>query len=360
MTQTTMTRDAADELQVHRLESEGVTELFVTASSQTTPAEKLIEQAIAVAKEQGATIIMQDVFAPVAGAAPLVVDWPVTWVDSGHEKGSALVGTELHAIIGVDVERVEFDGRPVGSIYETDEAKYCRLAGVIPADVTASRPDQTTSGFERMEAGLKQAGMSFADVARTWLYLANILDWYGPFNLARDEFFKHRRQFDIIVPASTGIGGANPHGAAMLAGAIAIQPKSKTSTLREVISPLQNSALDYGSSFSRAVEFKTDKTQRLWVSGTASIEPGGDTVHLDDAANQIDLTMRVVEAILESIGMGWQDLTRSIAYLKQADYLPLFTDYCREYDIPLTPWLITENDVCRDNLLFEIEIDAIK
>ena len=75
---------------------------------------------------------------------------------------------------------------PVGSIYETAEAKYCRLACVIPADVTASRPDQTTSGFERMEAGLKQAGMSFADVARTWLYLANILDWYGPFNLARD------------------------------------------------------------------------------------------------------------------------------------------------------------------------------
>ena len=96
--------------------------------------------------------------------------------------------------------------------------------------------------------------MTFADVVRTWLYMDNILDWYDPFNCARDAFFKSRAVYDGLVPASTGIGSANLYGSAITACAIALKPRQPSAVTVEPIPALQCAALEYGSSFSRAVE----------------------------------------------------------------------------------------------------------
>ena len=125
-------------------------------------------------------------------------------------------------------------------------------------------------------------------------------------------------------------------------------------------SPLQCPATDYRSAFSRAAEVSLPSHRQLYVSGTASIEPGGATIHVDDTAKQIELTMEVVKAILESRGMGWSDTTRAIAYLRHNDERPLLQDWLDRNGIKDWPLITVQSDVCRDDLLYEIELDAIK
>jgi enamine deaminase RidA (YjgF/YER057c/UK114 family) len=200
--------------------------------------------------------------------------------------------------------------------------------------------------------------MELTDVARTWLFLDNILSWYGPFNKERREIFEAFHVFDHCVPASTGIGAANPHRAALLAGAWAVQPADASVALHPVESPLQCSARDYGSCFSRAVEISAPDLRRLLISGTASIAPDGATEFAGDIRRQIARTMEVVEAILASRGMGWQNASRATVYLKDAADAWAFSDCLEEQELVL-PVLVTEATVCRDDLLFEIEVDAL-
>jgi hypothetical protein len=70
--------------------------------------------------------------------------------------------------------------------------------------------------------------------------------------------------------------------------------------------------------------------------------------------------MRVVEAILAQRNMTWADATRVIAYFKCAQYHDDYVKYCADNGLPDMPTIITENDVCRHDLLFEIELDTIE
>jgi enamine deaminase RidA (YjgF/YER057c/UK114 family) len=211
------------------------------------------------------------------------------------------------------------------------------------------------------EKALAAAGMEFGDVVRTWFFLDSILEWYGDFNGTRDAFFRPRGVFDGLVPASTGMGGRNPAGAALEMGLLAVRPSRLDSLdVRAVPSPLQGPALDYGSSFSRAVEADFPDHKRLYVSGTASIDREGRTVLVDDAAGQVEHTMNVVQAILESRGMGWEDVTRAVAYFKKDGTLDDFEADLEARGIRSLPCATICNDVCRDELLFEIEVDAVR
>ena len=142
--------------------------------------------------------------------------------------------------------------------------------------------------------------------------------------------------------------------------AFAVIPKNSGCKIEAVNSPLQCPATSYKSSFSRAVELDFPSYRKLFVSGTASIDPYGNTSYLGDPGRQVELTMQVVEAILISRGMGWEDLTRGIAYFKDRATLPVFNRYCKENDIPPFPLAVSHADICRDELLFEIEVDALK
>ena len=95
------------------------------------------------------------------------------------------------------------------------------------------------------------------------------------------------------------------------------------------------------------------------VSGTASIEPGGATAYVDDVSQQIELTMDVVEAILVSRGMGWKDATRAVMYLKKASYLGAWKAWLKAHRMEAMPLVTIEADVCRDDLLVELEIDTV-
>jgi len=285
--------------------------------------------------------------------------WPMMWLQGDSCSGQHVSGFQALLVEGTKVERLKLDGHVVGTRWSDADAEYCLLAGIMPSDITQSRTLQTRGVFERMETVLAGAGMSFLDVVRTWLYLDHLLDWYGEFNAVRTAFFRERGVFDRVVPASTGIGAGNPGGAALLAGALVIRPKHSGVRIEAVPSPLQCPALDYSSSFSRAVELGFPDRRELFISGTASIAPGGESVHRGDVPAQIDLTMRVVEAILASRGMSWSDTSRAIAYFQDIRDAPLLADYCRASGIIEFPVVNAHATVCRDDLLFEIELDAM-
>ncbi len=285
---------------------------------------------------------------------------PVTWVHGDGCSGERLSSAQTLAVAGVSVERIKLDGRVVGCSYEDADAQYCYLGGIVPKDRRSPRTDQARNVFEILEEALARVGMGFSHVVRTWLYLEDILSWYGQFNIVRTAFFHERGVFDGLIPASTGIGGANPARSALSASLVAIKPKTTAVNVFSVPSPLQCQATEYKSSFSRAVEIHLTGRRQLYVSGTASIEPGGETAHRGDVDKQIELTMEVVEAILRSREMGWGDTTRCTAYFKDMRDVPRFEAFLRNRDLPRLPLAYSHAAVCRDDLLFEIEADAIR
>lgn len=344
-------------------------EIFIAATPQPgEPLESVLAKVAEVLEQHQATPVSQEVFGlsnhngggKALEAAFKDVTWPITWIESGYR--SRIAGTLMWAVSGMSVEPVKVEDRIVGSVFEDEWVRYCRLGGLMPQDGSRSRPDQAREVLDLIETGARTVGMEFSDVVRTWFCNDNILEWYGEFNQVRDQFFRERSIFDKLVPASTGVGGRNVSGNALAAGALAIQAKPGSEDAYQayaVPSPLQCPALEYGSSFSRATQVDLPDVSRLYVSGTASIAPEGHTVHLDDVDAQLDLTMRVAGAILESRGMSWADATRAIAYYKHAKDAPTFQRFCREKHLPTMPCVVVYDDICRDDLLFEIEIDTI-
>ena len=74
---------------------------------------------------------------------------------------------------------------------------------------------------------------------------------------------------------------------------------------------------------------------------------------------QIDRTFDVVAAILESRDMDWTDVTRAIAYVKRGKDADAYHAGLQRRGLSPLPAVVTENDICRDELLFELEVDAV-
>ena len=315
------------------------------------PIEILSAESLGVSNEHGAARQMQHCMADGQGL-------PMGWVESG--RASSLYGVHVWAVAGRHVRHLRQGGRIVGSLFEDQYARYCRVVGLLPSDASRPRADQATEVFRQMEGLLQEAEMEFLDVFRTWFYNDDILGWYPDFNAVRTQFFRERGVQARLLPASTGIDGRNGAGAALTAALMAVRPKGSGVKVSEVFSPLQPPAPSYGSSFSRAVEVEMPDHRRLYVSGTASIDADGKTVFVGDTAAQVRRTLEVVQAILESRGMGWPDVVRSIAYFRHPEDAPLFGQCLEDAAIARFPAIVVGNGICRDDLLFEIEVDAIK
>jgi enamine deaminase RidA (YjgF/YER057c/UK114 family) len=287
------------------------------------------------------------------------LDWPVTWVEGANCGRGPICGMQSLAVSGAEVETVYSKNNVVGNVFEDGNARYCFLGGILPRDIQASRGHQAGQAYEQLEIALAQIGMDLSHLVRTWFFLDDITAWYREFNEVRNEVYIQRRLLDGLVPASTGIGGRNPAAAALTVAACALQPKHGAVRAEAVSSPLQCPAPTYGSCFSRAVEVTAPGSSQLMISGTASIEPGGRTAHVGELTGQIDLTFRVVAAILESRKMFFDDVTRAVAYFRRARDVPIFRAWWAEHGMSDLPVVATRADICRDDLLFEIELDAI-
>jgi enamine deaminase RidA (YjgF/YER057c/UK114 family) len=217
--------------------------------------------------------------------------------------------------------------------------------------------EQTYAMFCSGEELLREAGMSFHEVVRTWIYLRDMDRDYADFNRARREFFRSRGI--ELLPASTAVGGepsADAHDVSMRLYAV----KSPEPLTVEVMStPTLNEAWMYGSDFSRGLKTEDANKITLHVSGTASIDEAGRTVHVDDFEAQAERMLVNISSLLEAHGASYRDLVSAVAYLKNAGDAPLLRAIFHEHGFEGFPCTLVEAPLCRPDLLCETEAVAV-
>ena len=128
-----------------------------------------------------------------------------------------------------------------------------------------------------------------------------------------------------------------------------------------------NEAYDYKpcpSSFSRGMRVDIRGVTILLISGTASVDERGQSVHEGDIKAQAWRTFRNIKALLEAEGATWHDVVRTTCYLKDMRYYPEFNEvrtqfYEQEELDPLPASTGVQAHLCREELLVEIEAIAI-
>ncbi len=233
--------------------------------------------------------------------------------------------------------------------------RYCLVTHVVSGAPRAATAQQAELVLERIQFTLSQAGFTFRDVVRTWFFLHDILRWYETFNGVRTRFL---RQHGLLgrMPASTAVGMPLGEHGAIVAGALAFSPGSDDTRVCAVASPKQGSALDYGSSFSRAIEIAWQGGKRLLVSGTASIDSGGRSLHGAATGEQIKETLRVIEALLRSRELDMSDVSHAICYVADREEIAMARSVAGEFLPRNTPWI--HATICRPELEFEVELIA--
>jgi enamine deaminase RidA (YjgF/YER057c/UK114 family) len=119
------------------------------------------------------------------------------------------------------------------------------------------------------------------------------------------------------------------------------------------------------SSFSRGMRIDLNGLTILLISGTASIDENGVSVHIGDFRAQLRRTYDNITGLLKSEGCTWHDIVRTSCYLRDID---------RDYDVfneertkffaeqgldPLPASTGIQAHLCRPELLIEIEAIAM-
>lgn len=147
-------------------------------------------------------------------------------------------------------------------------------------------------------------------------------------------------------------------------GAIAQAPIAKRAMTNHGV---LNEAYAYAkpSLFSRGMRIDIGGVAILLISGTASIDENGKTIHIGDFTAQLRRTFDNITGLLSSEGATWHDIVRTTCYLR---------DIARDYDVfnagrtaffkeqgldPLPASTGIQAILCRPELLVEIEAIAM-
>jgi enamine deaminase RidA (YjgF/YER057c/UK114 family) len=128
-----------------------------------------------------------------------------------------------------------------------------------------------------------------------------------------------------------------------------------------------NEAFAYAkpSSFSRGMRIDLNGLVILLISGTASIDESGKSVHIGDFRAQMRRTLANITGLLASEGCTWHDIVRTTCYLRdiERDYEAFNeerTAFFKEQGLdPLPASTGIQAILCRPELLIEIEAIAM-
>ena len=128
-----------------------------------------------------------------------------------------------------------------------------------------------------------------------------------------------------------------------------------------------NEAYDYDtpSSFSRGMSVDLPGATLLLLSGTASVDTTGATVHPGDFDAQCLRTFRNLTRLLVAEGASWHDVVRTSCYLRDIErdydrFNELRTSFMNAIGLdPLPASTGIQARICRSDLLVEIEATAI-
>jgi enamine deaminase RidA (YjgF/YER057c/UK114 family) len=217
--------------------------------------------------------------------------------------------------------------------------------------------EQTLGMFGLAEELLQRAGMEFRDVVRTWIHMRDIDRDYGALNRARRAFFAARGIEP--APASTGIGGGLVPGAHDLCLGIYAVKAGRPVVKTVMTSPTLNEASEYGADFVRGLRVQEANKVALLVSGTASIDEHGRTVHDGDVAAQADRMLVNLAALLERQGACFADVVHAVTYVKHPTDAQRIRQKLREAGFGGFPQAMVVAPICRPDLLCETEALAV-
>jgi 2-iminobutanoate/2-iminopropanoate deaminase len=119
------------------------------------------------------------------------------------------------------------------------------------------------------------------------------------------------------------------------------------------------------SSFSRGIRIDLNGLTILLISGTASIDENGKSIHLGDFRAQTQRTFKNISGLLESEGCTWRDVVRTTCYLRdiERDYEAFNEErtafYTEQSLDPVPASTGVQAVLCRPELLVEIEAIAM-
>jgi len=119
------------------------------------------------------------------------------------------------------------------------------------------------------------------------------------------------------------------------------------------------------SSFSRGMRLDINGVTTLLISGTASIDEYGNSVHIGDFRAQVLRTYKNITGLLAAEGATWKDIVRTSCYLRDierdyAEFNEIRTRFFKEQGLDILPASTgIQAILCRPELLIEIEAIAM-
>lgn len=127
-----------------------------------------------------------------------------------------------------------------------------------------------------------------------------------------------------------------------------------------------NEAYDYPQkvSFVRGMRVDLDNCVMLFISGTASVDESGQSIHFGDIKAQTRRTFENIKGLLESEDADWHDVVRTTCYLADFRHYDEFNEVRNDFYVeqgldPLPASTCIEARICRPELLVEIEAIAM-
>jgi chorismate lyase/3-hydroxybenzoate synthase len=206
----------------------------------------------------------------------------------------------------------------------------------------------------------------YAHLLRVWHYIPQInvvadgVERYLSFNVGRHEAFAAKgRVIGENTPAACALGSRG--------GVLTVYFLAAKQAGQVVENPRQTSAYRYppqygprSPTFSRAMLMQTAGNPLLFISGTASIV-GHETQHIGDVGAQARETVENILAVVAQArlaGLDPLDAADNLllkVYLRHADSIPVVQEHLAQAFGPAVNVLYLQADICRSNLLLEVE-----
>lgn len=268
-------------------------------------------------------------------------------------------------------------------LLDSPSGKQLWAGGIGTGNNKSDTRKAAEASFMLMKEILDNEGFVFDNIVRQWNYIGNILEIknelqnYQVFNEVRNEFYNDYRHVHCF-PAATGIG--MKHGGVIL-DFCAVADNNLVP--KPVDNPNQVNAYEYGQQvlkgktdrgkdikhppqFERALLMAGKNSSTLFVSGTASII-GQETIGINDIEKQTEITIDNINKLTDRNRMalmtgGDSDEEERVilirVYIRNQNDFGVVKSIC-EKSFPEVPAVFVEADVCRDNLLVEIEAEVL-
>jgi enamine deaminase RidA (YjgF/YER057c/UK114 family) len=296
---------------------------------------------------------------------------PVSWIQGSPVGDCAFAGLQLWGVAPMDGEKcvatVEDPATGRGRSWSGRGFRMLHLPCIrgtsADGSLAAGATGQAARMFANAGSGLAAHGMRYTDVVRTWIYSARLLDWYDDLNRVRTPLYR-REGLGVpggpAFPASTGIMGRyDDEECVMDVLALESSGPAAAAAIPILHSPRQSSSFDYGSAFSRGMALEIEGRRTVHISGTASINAAGKSTHVGDAEHQSLDTLMSIGAILEEQGGGLQSITSATLFCRNREAWEAWETATRRLTIPAIPKVCVLADVCRHDLLVEMEAVAV-